>query len=151
MILRKTLALALAALFIAAAIFSPRTALAQGSAGGGVLTESGNGQSSTGGALFIGTGAAIPVVPVEVGVTGLVPLITGGGYAVTVEGRFAFAGNALGVGYGIGRFGNAPAGGTLTAFLDHRVAPLTSVELRLYRTTGAQGTTAGFLGLRFSL
>jgi hypothetical protein len=131
---------------------SAAPAFAEGSIGAGVYTSGGNGSSATGGGVLLGTGASIPVLPVSVGLTGFVPIATGGGYAVTLDGTFAAGGgNALGVGYGFGQFGGAHSGGTLTAFLDHRVAPLTTIELRGYHTTAAGGGTAGVLALKFSL
>ncbi len=102
--------------------------------------------------MLLSTGASIPVIPVSVGLTGFAPLAKGGGYALTLDGSFAAGGGtALGVGYGFGQFGGAHSGGTLTAFLDHRVAPLTTIELRGYHTTAAGGGTAGVLALKFSL
>ncbi len=127
-------------------------ALAEGSIGGGVYSGGGNGLNATGGGVLLGTGAGIPVIPVSVGLTGFAPLAKGGGYAVTLDGTVAAGGgSALGVGYGFGQFGGAHSGGTLTAFLDHRVAPLTTIELRGYHTTTAGGGTAGILALKLSL
>ncbi len=127
-------------------------AIAQGSIGAGVYAGSGNGQSSTGAAIVIGTSASIPVVPVSVGVTGFAPLARGGGYALTVDGTFAASkSDAFGVGYGIGQFGESKAGGTFTLFYDHRLAPLTTLEIRGYKTAVAGGGTAGFVGLKVSL
>ena len=139
---------------LAAALFTGVTAAAARadiSAGGGVYTSSGNGASSGGPAIFLSTGKAVPVLPASVDLTGFAPLGRNGGYAVTLEGRFAAAGNAIGAGYGIGQFGGARAGGTFTLFLDHAIAPLTSIELRGYQTTGSSSSTAGFLGVRFTL
>ncbi len=127
-------------------------AFAGGSIGGGFYTSGGSGVSATGGGVLLGTNASIPVLPASVGITGFAPIARGGGYAVTVDGAFAAgAGNALGVGYGVGQFGGAHSGGTLTAFVDHRIAPLTSIELRGYHTTSAGGGTAGIVALKFSL
>jgi hypothetical protein len=134
---------------LGAALCAP--ALAAGSIGGGIYTQSGNGSSSTGGGAIISTSAPVPVVPIQVGVTGFVPLAQGGGYAVTVDGTFSFVNNAIGVGYGIGQFGAGHSGGTATGFLDHKIAPFTSIELRGYVTTGTKGSTAFFGGLKFSL
>jgi len=135
-----------------ACFFTAGPAFAQGSIGGGVYSSGGNGLTATGGGLLLGTGASIPVIPVSVGLTGFAPLAKGGGYAVTLDGTFAAgAGNAIGAGYGFGQFGSAHSGGTLTAFLDHRVAPLTTLELRGYHTTAVGGGTAGLLALKFSL
>lgn len=135
-----------------ATLFTSGPALAQGSIGGGVYSSGGNGLSATGAGVLLGTGASIPVLPVSVGLTGFAPIAHGGGYAVTLDGAFAAgSGTALGVGYGFGQFGGAHSGGTLTAFIDHRIAPLTTIELRGYQTTAAGGGTAGILALKFSL
>ena len=140
------------ALFAAGvALSATAPALAQISLGAGGFASGGSGQSSNGGAVFLGTGASVPVIPVSVGLTGFVPLARNGGYAVTLDGRFAAAGNAFGIGYGLGQFAGSRSGGTFTAFIDHRIAPLTSLELRGYQTTGSGSATAGFLGVRFSL
>lgn len=134
---------------LAASVAAP--ALAQGSIGGGIYTQSGNGSSSTGGALIYSTSNAVPLVPLSVGLTGFVPVAQGGGYAVTVDGKFAIGRDAIGVGYGIGQFGAGHSGGTATIFFDHRLNSMLSFELRGYRTTSAQGATAGFAGLTFTL
>lgn len=131
------------------ALASP--ALAQGTIGGGVYTSGGNGQSASGAAIELGTTAGIPVVPVSVGLTGFAPLARGGGYALTLDGTVAFKSDAVGVGYGVGQFGGARSGGTLTAFYDHQLAPLTTIELRGYRTMTGGGGTAGYVGLKFSI
>jgi hypothetical protein len=147
--LTRIFTIALAAVALAASLGAP--ALAQGSIGGGIFTESGNGQSSTGGGLLLSTSAAVPVLPVSVGLTGFGALSKGGGYAVTLDGAFLVGKDAVGVGYGIGQFGAGHSGGTGTIFFDHKIAPLTSIELRAYRTMGAQGSTAGYAGVKFSL
>jgi hypothetical protein len=139
----------LAAGALAACLTAP--AIAQGSVGGGIFTESGNGQSSTGGGILLSSSAAVPVLPVSVGLSGFGVLAKGGGYAVTLDGAFLVGKDAIGVGYGIGQFGAAHSGGTGTIFFDHKIAPLAAVELRGYRTTGAEGGTAGYLGVKFSL
>ena len=135
----------------AATLLATAPALADISGGGGGFVGNGNGLSTSGAAVFLSTDKAVPVLPASVGLTGFAPLAHGGGYAVTVDGRFSVLGNALGVGYGIGQFGGAHAGGTFTAFFDHGIAPLTSLELRGYQTTGTNSSTAGFLGVRFSI
>jgi hypothetical protein len=126
-------------------------AAASVSAGGGFFTAGGNGSSSTGGAVLLSTGAGVPVVPLEFDLSGFVPIASHGGYAVTAEGRFGAGGTAIGAGYGISQFAGGHSGGTATVFLDSKVAPLTSVELRGYIPTFSHGATAGFLGLRFTL
>lgn len=145
----KVLTSSLTAALLAGAICAP--AYAQGSVGGGIFTQSGNGQSSTGAGVIVSTSTAVPALPVSVGLTAFGALSRGGGYAATLDGRFAFGSDAIGVGYGVGQFGAGHSGGTATLFYDHKIAPLTSLELRGYKTTGAQGSTAGFAGLKFSL
>ncbi len=131
---------------------SASPAFAQGSIGGGVYAGSGNGRSTTGAAIMIGSTAGIPLVPFTLGVTGFAPLARGGGYALTLDGTFAASKtDAFGGGYGVGQFGNAASGGTLTAFYDHRLAPFTTLEVRGYKTMAAGGGTAGFIGLKVSL
>lgn len=125
--------------------------LAAGSIGGGLYAGGGNGQSTTGAAILIGTSAGVPVVPVSVGATAFAPLARGGGYALTLDGTLAYGKDAFGAGYGIGQFGGARAGGTLTAFYDHQLAPFTTLELRGYKTVAAGGGSAAFLGVKFSL
>ncbi|HTU70386.1 MAG TPA: hypothetical protein VMF11_08680 [Candidatus Baltobacteraceae bacterium] len=126
-------------------------AFAGGSVAGGLYTETGNGASATGPGIMLGTTSAMPLLPATIGLTGFLPLARGGGYAATVDGTFSFVNNAIGIGYGIGQFGAGHSGGTATAFLDHKIGPLTSLELRAYRTMGAYGAAAGFVGLKFSL
>jgi hypothetical protein len=126
-------------------------ALADGSIAGGVFTQSGNNQSGSGGGVLLSTTSPLPILPATLGLTGFVPLAKGGGYAVTADGTFSFVNNAIGIGYGVAKFGSGNSTGTVTAFLLHKIAPFTSVELRAYVPTGANGATAGFLGLRFSL
>lgn len=142
----KSLA-AIAAIILASAA----PAFAQGSIGGGVYTSGGNGTSSTGAGVLLSSGVGVPLVPVSVGVTGFVPIAKGGGYAVTLDGTVAAGNNAFGVGYGFGQFGGAHSGGTATLFFDHKLAPLTTLELRGYQTTTSGGGTAGLLALKFSL
>ena len=121
------------------------------SAGAGGFTQSGNGSSQTGGALFLSTGKAVPILPAEVELTGLVPVGPKGGYAVTLEGRAGAAGSYVGAGYGLGQFGGSTTSGTFTAFVGTKVAPFTSIELRGYKTTGSNSGSAAFLGLRLSI
>jgi hypothetical protein len=145
----KLLRTTLAAALIAGCAGAP--ALAAGSIGGGIYTQSGNGTSSTGPGLILSSTDPVPLLPATVGITGFVPLATGGGYAVTVDGTFSFVNNAIGVGYGIGQFGSGHSGGTGTIFLDRKIAPFTSLELRGYKTFGTDGSTAFFGGVKFSL
>src|SRR5580704_15712218 len=68
--------------------------------GGATVTGS---KASAAGALSIGL-LNLPVVPFSVELTGLVP--GSGGYAATVDGRFTFAGTAIGAGAGVGSVGS---------------------------------------------
>jgi hypothetical protein len=137
------------AVTLAGALAAP--AFAQGSIGGGIFTQSGNGSSSTGAGIILSTGAALPILPVSLGVTAFGAISHGSGYAITADGKLGFGGTSVGVGYGLGQFGAGHAGGTATIFLDERVAPFTAIELRGYRTTTAHGSTAAFAGLKFTL
>jgi hypothetical protein len=141
----------IASLVLAAVCTVAAPAAASVSAGGGFFAAGGNGTSSTGGGIVLSTGAAVPVIPVSLDLTGFVPISSHGGYAVTAEGRFSIGGAAIGAGYGISQFAGDHSGGTATVFLDSKIAPITSLELRGYIPTFSKGATAGFLGLRFSL
>jgi hypothetical protein len=121
------------------------------SGGAGLFTQSGNGASSTGGAVFLSSGRAVPVLPASIDVTGLLPLGGKGGYALTVEGRAGAAGFYGGAGVGVGQLGGAKSTGIFTAFVGAKVAPFTSLELRGYTAAGNTGANAALLGLRFQL
>jgi hypothetical protein len=129
----KLLTSTIAAVVLAAALCAP--ALAGGSVAGGAVWQSGNGATSSGAAVLLSTTTAVPVLPAT----------------LTADGTFSFVNNAIGIGYGIGKFGAGHAGGVATGFLLHQIAPRTSVELRGYFPNGDKGSTAYFLGLRFSL
>lgn len=138
-----------AALLLAGAL----PASAEVSVGGGVYTSTS--PSATGPAVLLSTGASIPKVPVDVQATVLVPLIKSGGYAVTAEVRGftggGFGGAYFGGGLGIGNLSaNRSTGPVFTVFGGKSVAPFTSVELRLIKSTQTNGAAVGFLGLRFS-
>ena len=145
----KLLTSTIAAVVLAAALCAP--ALAGGSVAGGAVWQSGNGATSSGAAVLLSTTTAVPVLPATVGVSAFGVFAQGGGYALTADGTFSFVNNAIGIGYGIGKFGAGHAGGVATGFLLHQIAPRTSVELRGYFPNGDKGSTAYFLGLRFSL
>jgi len=56
-----------------------------------------------------------------------------------------------GAGAGIGTLSSDRSSGTVfTVFAGKSIAPLTSVEIRLYKQTQETGATAGFIGVRFS-
>jgi hypothetical protein len=151
--MRKAIVVVLIALF--GALFAyPAVARADVSvaAGGWVGTS----PSQSGGALMLSTASSVPVVPIGLQATLLVPITRQGGYAVTGEIRGlsggGFGGAYVGVGAGIGNLSiGRTTGPVVTVFGGKSIAPHTSIELRLYQGLQAGGTTAGFLGLRFSL
>lgn len=79
-----------------------------------------------------------------------------GGYAATAEIRGlsggGFGGAYIGAGAGIGNLSigqrTVPV---VTVFGGKGIAPKVSVELRLYQGLQTGGTTAGFVGFRFTL
>lgn len=122
-------------------------------AGGGYVRDT----PSTGGlAAILSTGASVPAVPLEVQGSLFVPALgKGGGYAATGEIRGftggGYGGAYIGAGLGFGTLSSDGSSGTVfTLFAGKSIAPLTSVEFRLYRQTTAAGTTAAFAGVRFS-
>lgn len=122
-------------------------------AGGGWV---GTSPAQSGGAVMISTSSSIPVVPISLQATLLVPVTRQGGYAITGELRglsgAGFGGAYVGIGAGIGDLSiGRTTGPVLTVFGGKPIAPHASVELRLYQGLQAGGTTAGFAGLRFSL
>lgn len=150
--MRKTLPFILGTLLAVAAL--PGAARASVSiAGGGFIQSS----PSTGGvAGILSTGASIPAVPLEIQGSLLVPITGQGGYAATAEIRGftggGYGGAYVGAGAGIGNLSSDRSAGTIfTIFAGKSIAPLTSIEFRLYKQTQATGATAGFVGLRFSL
>lgn len=109
-----------------------------------------------GAALMLSTSSSIPTVPVGLQATLLAPVTRQGGYALTGEIRglsgAGFGGAYVGVGAGVGDLSvGRSVGPVVTVFGGKGIAPHTSVELRLYQGLQGGGTTAGFLGLRFSL
>jgi hypothetical protein len=121
-------------------------------AGGGYI--SGN-PSTTGGAVLLSSAASVPTLPIELQATLLVPITSQGGYAVTGEVRGlsggGFGGAYVGAGIGVGNLSlDRTTGTVLTAFVGKPIAPFTTFELRVYKGTQTNGTTAGFLGVRFT-
>jgi len=121
-------------------------------AGGGYISSI---PSTTGGALMVSSGASIPAFPVELQGTVFVPLARQGGYVVLGEVRGftggGFGGAYVGAGAGIGNLaGDRTPGPALSLFAGKSIAPFTSIEIRLIQQTQTTGTTAGFLGLRFT-
>jgi hypothetical protein len=136
---------------IAAATSLP--ARADISVAGGAYTSTS--PSATGGAVMISSGASIPAVPVELQATLFVPLAKQGGYAITGEVRGftggGFGGAFVGAGAGIGNLSaNQAPGPVFTVFAGKQIAPFTAIEIRVIQSTREGGTTAGFLGLRFT-
>lgn len=143
----------LATLALAAATVLPMQALASISvAAGGFVRDTPSGSGLAG---IISSGASVPAVPLEFQGSLFVPVTGKGGYAATAEIR-GFTGGGYGgayIGAGLG-VGTLSGGGTtstvFTLFAGKSIAPLTSVEFRLYRQTAGAGATAGFAGVRFS-
>jgi hypothetical protein len=139
---------------VAAVFVSIRPASASVSvAGGGWLGMS---PKQSGGAIMVSSGAALPVVPIGIQGTVLVPITRQGGWAATAEIRGlsggGFGGAYVGAGAGIGNLSiSQQYGPVVTVFGGKGIAPFTSIEIRLYQGLQTGGTTAGFLGLRFSL
>jgi hypothetical protein len=121
-------------------------------AGGGFISGT---PSQTGGAVLFSSAASVPALPIQLQATVLVPITEQGGYAVTGEVRGlsggGFGGAYVGAGLGFGTLSvDRVTGPVLTAFVGKPIARQTTVELRLYKGTRREGTTAGFVGLRFS-
>ena len=137
---------------LAAAALPVRAPASVSIAGGGYLQSA----PSTGGAAAIfSTGASIPKVPLEIQGSVLVPLTSTGGYAATAEIRGftggGYGGAYVGAGAGIGTLSSDRSSGTVfTVFAGKSIAPLTSIEIRLYKQVQDTGATAGFVGIRFS-
>jgi hypothetical protein len=121
-------------------------------AGGGFIQST---PSTAGGAVIVSSGASIPEVPLELQGSLLIPIGAHGGYAATAEIRGftggGYGGAYVGAGAGIGNLSTNRNSATIfTIFAGKSIAPLTSIELRLYRQTDTGGATAGFVGVRFS-
>ena len=150
--MKRWLCLGLPALICAAALPLRSDAAELSIAGGGFVTSS---PSQTGGAVLLSSAASVPSLPIEVQGTVLVPVTKQGGYAVTAEVRGlsggGFGGAYIGGGIGIGTLSaDRTNGPVVTIFVGKPVAPSTTIELRAYKGTRESGTTAGFLGLRFT-
>lgn len=132
----------------------PLQALASISIAGGGFLESN--PSRGGAAAILSSGASVPAVPLELQGSLLIP-VTGksGSYAATAEIRGftggGYGGAYVGAGLGIGTLSTDGSPGTvITIFAGKSIAPLISVEFRLYKQTQDSGATAGFAGLRFT-
>ena len=148
MLMRRLLVLTL----FAAAALPLRAPAAVSIAGGGFVQSE---PSTTGAAAILSTGASIPVVPLEVQGSLLVPITGSGGYAATAEIRGftggGYGGAYVGAGAGVGTLSSDRSSSTVfTIFAGKSIAPLTSFEIRLYKQTRDTGGTAGFIGVRFS-
>ncbi len=131
----------------------PAPALAGISVAGGGYFQSK--PSVTGAAGILSTGTSVPNLPLALQGSLLVPLTGSGGYAATFEIRGltggGYGGAYVGAGAGVGDLSaNRSAGTVFTFFAGKSIAPMTSIELRLYTQTQDQGAAAGFVGLRFS-
>jgi hypothetical protein len=147
-------ALSVVAVALSLALVRPYAAAAAqlSIAAGGYIA---NTPQQTGGAVMLSSAASVPKVPILLQATLLVPITTQGGYAITGEVRGlsggGFGGAYVGAGLGIGNLSaDRSAGPVLTIFAGKPIAHQTTVELRLYKGTQASGSTAGFIGLRFS-
>jgi hypothetical protein len=121
-------------------------------AGGGYLSSSPN---KAGGAVLLSSAASVPALPIELQASVLVPVTGAGGYALTGEVRGlsggGFGGAYVGAGAGIGNLSLSGVGGVvLTVFAGKPITPFTTFEARLYKGIQSGGSTAGFIGLRFS-
>lgn len=139
---------------LAAVLAIPSVAIAAdvSVAGGGYVVSS---PSQAGGAVLISSTKSVPALPIEIQATVLLPVVKSGGYAVTGEVRGlsggGFGGAYVGAGVGIGNLTSSRRTGTVfTAFVGKPIAPLTTFEIRIYKGMQDNGTTAGFLGVRFT-
>ena len=141
-------------LLVALGAFAPAAAdSAQLSVAGGAFIT--NTPPQTGGAVLVSSAASIPALPIQLQATLLVPATKQGGYALTGEIRGlsggGFGGAYIGAGVGFGTLSaDRMTGPVLTGFVGKPIAPLTTIELRIYKSTKENGSTAGFLGVRFS-
>lgn len=150
--MRKTLLVA--CMLPAALCFSMQKASATVSVAGGGWV--GTSPAQSGGAVMLSTGQALPVVPIGIQGTLLIPITKQGGWAATAEVRGlsggGFGGAYVGVGAGVGDLAiGQRSGPVVTIFGGKGIAPHASVELRLYQSLQEGGSTAGFLGFRFTL
>jgi hypothetical protein len=146
--------LSIACVVSAAVVLSTPAARATVSVAGGGWV--GTSPSQSGGAVMLSTGQALPVVPIGIQGTLLIPITKQGGWAATAEIRGlsggGFGGAYVGAGAGVGDLAIGQRyGPVVTIFGGKAIAPRTSVELRLYQGLQKGGSTAGFLGFRFSL
>lgn len=143
----------LAVLSLGAAAALPLQALASVSIAAGGFVR--NNPSQTAMAAIVSSGASIPAVPLELQGSLLVPVGGKGGYAATAEIRGftggGYGGAYIGAGLGVGTLSSNGSSGTVfTVFAGKSIAPLTSIEFRLYKQTQSAGATAAFAGVRFS-
>ena len=140
------------ATLIAAAAF-PLNARASVSVAGGGLAQSNPAHS--GAAVIVSTGASVPQVPLEVQSSLLASVNGQGGFAATAEIRGftggGYGGAYVGAGAGLANLSSDRSTGTVfDVFAGKSIAPVASLELRLYKQTRDNGFTSGFFGLRFT-
>jgi hypothetical protein len=150
--MKDRLRIAMLFLAVTCALPTPSNAAQLSVAGGGYISSN---PSESGGAVLVSSAASVPALPIQLQATVLVPITEQGGYAVTAEIRGlsggGFGGAYVGAGVGIGDLSvDRQSGPVVTIFAGKPIAPQTTVELRLYKGTRAGGSTAGFVGLRFS-
>jgi len=141
---------------LALVAFLPSQARAAVSVAGGGFAQDVPGKSGL--AAIVSSGASIPAVPLEFQGSVFVPVSggKGGGYALTAEIRGftggGYGGAYVGAGAGVGTLSREGSSGTVfTVFAGKSIAPMTSIELRVYKQTQESGATAGFVGVRFTL
>ncbi len=141
--LRRTLTCAL--VLGTALALTPSPARADVSLEGGAAFTGGTANAA--GAVSLGL-FNLPLVPLAAELTVMVPF--NGGYATTFDGRFKFAGTALGAGVGFGTLGATNRTDAIfDALIAHGIAPHTALEARLY--FGPSRPSTFFAGVRFSL
>jgi hypothetical protein len=151
--MRRLIRLLPATIALAALAAMPvRTPAAVSVAGGGYAA---NNPTQSGLAAIVSSSASVPNVPLQVQGSLFLPLGGRGGYAATAEIRGltggGYGGAYVGAGIGVGDMARDRSSGTVfTIFAGKSIAPLTSIELRLYKQTQDTGATAGFVGFRFS-
>ena len=137
---------------LAAAALPARAPAAVSIAGGAFFQDK---PSTSGLGAILSTGTSVPALPLAVQGSLLVHITGSGGYAATLEVRGltggGYGGAYVGAGAGVGNLSSNRSTGTVfSVFAGKSIAPLTSIELRLYKQTQDTGATAGFVGLRFS-
>ena len=148
-----TIARATAALCMLGACAALPARAAISIAGGGFIQDR---PSQSGVAAVLSSGTSLPKLPVQAQASLLVPLAGRGGYALTGEIKGltggGFGGAYIGAGAGFGSLSvDGSTGPVVAVFAGKSIARLTAVELRFYKGTREGGSSAGFIGVRFSL